>query len=865
MDVYHQIHTHPPDDGSNSTNQNPQLLIPRSFSIPIAPVYDAYSDVTEVDCTPLVDSLKVCSISNEIVSKAPEPIAELPLGAIHIEDSVEVPARKKIKKRSALPQVSTWTHSKLRRSGRAKKSSAPSNTFDTAIPIDDTEMDTPISNLNLTTRKIKGKKLPITLHEGIVIGNNVVQVDSPSIQQGQTSSKCLRKRKHVAVDQATDIADLDESVKKLSKPTKKSSKQIKAAQGKKPPPKPRKPRWFRLRTRSSPLQFFRCIQALRPNQKDAVRKMGFGQLLTFMVDCIPLRLGHYVVDHFSPDLMIIKFGTKQVKVDLLSIKQLLGVPSGNIKIRDDNLLETTDDHVMKWHSRYLDRLVPPSEIVDKIIDAPDEDSFDFRMDFLMCFLSVMVECHHNGRLREKILDYISFDIDWKEIDWCDYILQAMKECKIGWRRQDLSSPFAGPLAILALLYVDSFECEGITFWNKKNLKQREVLEIKKGGFGKRRFKGLSPVVNDGSTEFTCVDVDFMFSEVKKNLAPDGDQDDGNLADESATDSMGKQFNDDQDVNKSPEVTDNDNANFDHMAKSSDENQEDAYDPSNDHKITQLGDDEHVHGVAEDQNKTVLLADLFPTSDVNPQPSNVTATHLHVDLNSSLLFNGKLSVAPNIDSSPNHHIQAIPISFAPSAEKLEETLNKLDSLRVNPIRNKTLSSVMKSPWLDRAVNIDLVPTKEEKKIWDFLFNYQSTAKFKQMRKTLPCDPPLSYPRFLNFNEDRRSDDSPLRVYCPPDIIGGFLLHNQQSDESRRITTFSDNLFNHLKASQISTELKGVDMIFFPAQDSESFFLMVFDLKYPAISVIDSFPTSDSLVKLSDSDCYFDKDMAHKMVT
>ncbi|KAK9062622.1 hypothetical protein SSX86_019810 [Deinandra increscens subsp. villosa] len=105
---------------------------------------------------------------------------------------------------------------------------------------------------------------------------------------------------------------------------------------------------------------------------------------------------------------------------------------------------------MKWRSRYLDRLVPPSEIVDKIIDAPDEDSFDFRMDFIMCFLSVMVECHLNGRLREKILDYISFDIDWKEIDWCDYILQALKECKIGWRRQDLSSPFAGPLAILAL-------------------------------------------------------------------------------------------------------------------------------------------------------------------------------------------------------------------------------------------------------------------------------------------------------------------------------------------------------------------------------------------------------------------------------
>ncbi|KAK9058226.1 hypothetical protein SSX86_023066 [Deinandra increscens subsp. villosa] len=112
-----------------------------------------------------------------------------------------------------------------------------------------------------------------------------------------------------------------------------------------------------------------------------------------------------------------------------------------------------------------------------------------------------------GKVKEYILDYINADREFREYDWCKHILQTLKTCKDKWLREDLGSVFVGPLTILTMIYVDSFECEGIkyddslnaiSFWTREKLKAREALEIKNGGFGKGKQKKLSKVVDDGT-------------------------------------------------------------------------------------------------------------------------------------------------------------------------------------------------------------------------------------------------------------------------------------------------------------------------------------------------------------------------------
>ncbi|KAI3762718.1 hypothetical protein L1987_53159 [Smallanthus sonchifolius] len=159
----------------------------------------------------------------------------------------------------------------------------------------------------------------------------------------------------------------------------------------------------------------------------------------------------------------------------------------------------------------------PTEIVIKIENAEDADCFNFRMDFLMCFLAVMVECHGQGRCKEKILDKLTGETDFSNINWCAYIIDSMRGCKKRWKRNDHSVPFSGPLAILTLLYVDSVECKGIkmdnkmnpiSFWNMSRLKERQKWKIENGGFGKRKYKSLTRLIEDaveGNSGYSMVD------------------------------------------------------------------------------------------------------------------------------------------------------------------------------------------------------------------------------------------------------------------------------------------------------------------------------------------------------------------------
>ncbi|KAI7756576.1 hypothetical protein M8C21_009886 [Ambrosia artemisiifolia] len=154
----------------------------------------------------------------------------------------------------------------------------------------------------------------------------------------------------------------------------------------------------------------------------------------------------------------------------------------------------------------------------KSMDFEDSDS-DTSMISLIRRDKVMVDCHKQGSMRERILDYLTEETKFSELDWCGYVVEKLRRCKDGWTRCDKGSPFVGPLTVLALLYVDNVECKGmevdhtvnpITFWNMKKLRVRENLEIRNGGFGMGTFKGLSSrTVNPTKKYTTLLSVDHL--------------------------------------------------------------------------------------------------------------------------------------------------------------------------------------------------------------------------------------------------------------------------------------------------------------------------------------------------------------------
>ncbi|KAI3754459.1 hypothetical protein L1987_54243 [Smallanthus sonchifolius] len=223
------------------------------------------------------------------------------------------------------------------------------------------------------------------------------------------------------------------------------------------------------------------------------------------MDGIPAKMGHFVVDSFCPKKMQINVEKHKIKINCEAILQLLGVPCGDVTIESMGKLKKGDESVRAWRTRYSGNFMAPTEFVSNIETKEDEDCFNLRMDFLMCFLAVMVECNGQGGCKEKILDKLIGETDFNKINWCAYILDSVKGCKKRWKSNDRNVPFSGPLAILTMLYVDSIECKGIkmdkntnliSFWNMSRLKERQKWEIENCGFGKGMFKRLSKVIVD---------------------------------------------------------------------------------------------------------------------------------------------------------------------------------------------------------------------------------------------------------------------------------------------------------------------------------------------------------------------------------
>ncbi|KAI3810216.1 hypothetical protein L1987_19827 [Smallanthus sonchifolius] len=228
------------------------------------------------------------------------------------------------------------------------------------------------------------------------------------------------------------------------------------------------------------------LDILSKKQRDAVRSMGFGKLLSLKVDGIPAKLGHYVVDKFDPERMEINLGNVQINVDNESVHQLLGIPNGGKKLTSLTYKKKLEGNVKSWRNLYEEKYVASPDIVKRISQSSDDDSILFKLDFLVLFMSTMVEIQKHGKCKLDFIHYITDDTDLGGIDWCSYIINSMKKCKEGWERCNL-------------LHVDRVNCPSenvernmrpIQFWTMNALHSREECEINNGGFGLGELREL---------------------------------------------------------------------------------------------------------------------------------------------------------------------------------------------------------------------------------------------------------------------------------------------------------------------------------------------------------------------------------------
>ncbi|KAI3785406.1 hypothetical protein L1987_44524 [Smallanthus sonchifolius] len=178
----------------------------------------------------------------------------------------------------------------------------------------------------------------------------------------------------------------------------------------------------------------------------------------------------------------------------VKVHQLLGK-----KLTSMTYKKKIEGNVKSWRNLYEEKYVASPDIVNRISQSSDDDSILFKLDFLVLFMSTMVEIQKHGKCMLDFIHYITDDTNLGGIDWYSYIINSMKKCKEGQERCNVNSKFVSALTILTLLYVDRVNCPSenverkmppIQFWTMNALRSREECEINNGGFGLGELREL---------------------------------------------------------------------------------------------------------------------------------------------------------------------------------------------------------------------------------------------------------------------------------------------------------------------------------------------------------------------------------------
>ncbi|KAD5507737.1 hypothetical protein E3N88_15440 [Mikania micrantha] len=253
-----------------------------------------------------------------------------------------------------------------------------------------------------------------------------------------------------------------------------------------------------LRLRNPPKPFYSALKCLSILQKKKVIDIGFGSFLEFSCAGIPAKLGHFVVDKFHAKSMKLKLENGDIQITPELIHHICGIPCGGTSVESLVAKDKNKECYVNWRSQFVKEL-RPNDILRRI-EETEADDMIFVLNFIILFLNSMVECIPSGKCKTDVLERIDEDVDFKSVDWCGYIYECLKKCKVGWNRDDIRSYFTGPVTFLILIYLEvtrfkqldtPINVPSIKFWSVEMMKKREVLEIESGGFGRCELKNLS--------------------------------------------------------------------------------------------------------------------------------------------------------------------------------------------------------------------------------------------------------------------------------------------------------------------------------------------------------------------------------------
>nr|XP_043632715.1 uncharacterized protein LOC122603924 isoform X2 [Erigeron canadensis] len=266
-------------------------------------------------------------------------------------------------------------------------------------------------------------------------------------------------------------------------------------------PKPKKQ--ANLVTRCSPGRLVNVIKQFTPDQREAVKRIGFGSLLDLKCRTLRRSLCLWLLERFNTIRRSLEICGSRIPLSPRDVELVMGLPASGKDVVNSGPDELVADLRRKYNAS--NRGISVRFLEEKLGEPESGD--EFKRAFLLYVLGTLLCPTARLDVSPSFLHFLTDMESVHEYNWAKFLLDKLVR-EVSRFRQGKQRAVGGCLLFLQLFYYESVAVGGpcelgpvvvpcLSSWTEENISEREKQEKELGGYGsgevicKERGLGLS--------------------------------------------------------------------------------------------------------------------------------------------------------------------------------------------------------------------------------------------------------------------------------------------------------------------------------------------------------------------------------------
>ncbi|KAI3694887.1 hypothetical protein L1987_77869 [Smallanthus sonchifolius] len=626
------------------------------------------------------------------------------------------------------------------------------------------------------------------------------------------------------------------------------------------------------------------------------------------MDGISAKMGHFVVDSFCPKKMQINVEKHKININCEATHRLPGVPCGDVTIESMGKLKKGDESVRAWRNRY--KCHGQERCKENILDKLTGEIDFSKINWCAYILDSMKGCKKRWKSNDRSVPFsgplailtlmyvdsieckgIKMDKNTNPISFWN--MSRLKE-RQKWEIENggfgkgkfkrFSKVIVDDEGDIGYFVRDEIEVLEKVFdvlQKQKNLfdskfgrlfenhpQRQEVLELKAKYDLLMHSTGKKVVQSEAGVSKTNEQIQSVLEVLANNSRSN---------DENESDNDGENENNDKEEAEDQE-SENDNStgvdqDWQEEPGDSEDNAADDHDPqeTEDSEDAENGHEKNGNGANSEDNaggKNVekkFLGELV-------ESDAVTVSLEHGEIGEINNFKDTAKEGNTLEE-PNSEIVYNAPPFSIGLTQLESNNEELDTEKVDKQQELSVTEEgddestfhgNKSEYVYDGPPFSIGLTQLESQYCADETKQMEESNMEKRTDAVESSDIRGKGKVAADDEKYRSPTSPYRLFCDTDVIFDWMMKDKETEWPKRMERFILNMNRAVYWNPALMDLRGIDMVFIPMLEHDHYYLIVFELKHTAISVIDNSSDAYPLVHLNDHENYFQKDSAYKVV-